>query len=273
VSPEERETRRKELEAKMADDNNNKDKGSGSEMSVLTDAVKACTDAIGAYGKRLDALEAAQAEQPNQNGDRLRGKGREDTGDDDINFDSLDDGEKDRLTENEQVGNDRPREVAADEARRRYDSAIAALPRWQRDEMLMGKNYAIQARLDSVCNEMGLGHATKPFPGEKPTTFLARALVPLKRYSERYRSVSLTGMSRAQLKVAADDIVADCLREAKKPTPVPGVLRQIVKRTESGATENTYVGEPISWMAAFSTPGGARSYVRKFNTPQSGWRQ
>lgn len=127
---------------------------------------------------------------------------------------------------------------------------------------------AIQARADEVYTAYG-EQAPPPLLGEATIKYRSRLLRPLQKHSEAWKDEDLTALepTKRAYDNAENAIYADALAHARNPTDLgPGQLREVIRVDRAtGRRMTEWVGDPISWMQAFMTPGRAATRLNNPN--------
>ena len=124
-----------------------------------------------------------------------------------------------------------------------------------------------QARADLVYREHGR-MAPPPVAGERFTDYQSRLLEPMQRYSDTWKAVKLreVAVQPAALKVAADAIYADAVREARSPRHVPeGTLREIKRQDQGGREVSEFYGDPEACWGPFKMPPRQARFLKNQN--------
>ena len=101
---------------------------------------------------------------------------------------------------------------------------------------------------------LGVG-GPRPFAGETPAAYVARALEPFKRHSDRWKYVKLAGQTLDVLSIAQAQIRADTAAYSASPASVPrGTLREVISTDRTGRRISNFIGDRNACWAEFTNP-------------------
>jgi hypothetical protein len=196
----------------------------GEKLDRLLSCMDSFTTGMDSLSKRMDAWEAGMADKA----------------------------KKDSEGEIKEKGD--PKELAADSRSdsRRADSAEVI------GELAEIQSYADRA--DSAWSKT----SPAPWSHEMPDSYRRRLAAPHQKHSDLWKDADLAELRGVALKNACQQIFADSIKASGSNELVGAMnLRCITRRMESGHTERTYVGDPLSWMSAFM--GSRRTARFNFN--------
>lgn len=114
---------------------------------------------------------------------------------------------------------------------------------------------AAHSRADATLQRLGT-QTPQPAPGETAERYRQRLLAKMQQYSSLAANPlpigTMTGVVLDQIEAK---IYADAQNAARNPQVKPGELRAVKERDAAGRLITTYVGDAMSWRAAFTAPG------------------
>jgi hypothetical protein len=118
-----------------------------------------------------------------------------------------------------------------------------------------------QARADSVHIQLG-SRAGRPLVAESPAAYRVRMAESLQATSKRWEGVKLGLLQDQAFAMAEEQIYADAIEQARRPSHIPGGgIREIRRQTPAGHMVSEFVGD-AHFVEAFSP----RSALRKIKS-------
>ncbi len=123
---------------------------------------------------------------------------------------------------------------------------------------------ATRARADSVYQAVAGRPASEPLPGESPIAYRKRMADGLRKFSAKFKSEEIGGLSGAAFDIVESQIYADAQAAAKTPEVTPKGQLRAITRNDSGHIITEYIGDADAAWAPFTQ--GSAAFV-KLNKP------